>query len=154
MPARTTGSRYASGRRQNAPKKPSVQSCGTGTGVTAASGPISLVTVSSGGHRAMSHLMASSGRYSRESQNDRAMLGSHVRTTIRPATRRISAKPLARSGQWWIVRTASAASTAPSQKRDRLGRRRHRRGEARPPLSDHHLRGINRQHRLARLVRA
>ncbi len=31
MPARTSGSRYASGRRQNAAQKPSVQSCGTGT---------------------------------------------------------------------------------------------------------------------------
>jgi hypothetical protein len=34
--------------------------------------------------------------------------------TIRPATRRISANPRSSDGQWWIVRTASAASTAPS----------------------------------------
>ncbi len=40
--------------------------------------------------------------------------GSHVTTTCRPATRRISASPAAASGQWCTVSTASAASNAPS----------------------------------------
>jgi len=34
IPARTAGSRYASGRAQYAPRKPSTQSRGTGTGLT------------------------------------------------------------------------------------------------------------------------
>ena len=37
-----------------------------------------------------------------------------MRTTLRRATRRISASPRAGSLQWWMVRTASAASQAPS----------------------------------------
>ena len=49
-----------------------------------------------------------------DSQNDRARSGSQVRTTIRRATRRISANPRSRSRQWWTVSTARAASTAPS----------------------------------------
>jgi len=34
MPLRTSACRYASGRRQYAPRKPSAQSCGIGTGIT------------------------------------------------------------------------------------------------------------------------
>ncbi|MFC6015274.1 alpha/beta hydrolase [Plantactinospora solaniradicis] len=62
IPARTAGSRYASGRRQYAAPNPSVQSCGTGTGSTRAS-PSSAASRSTGTAR-VSSKAAASGRYS------------------------------------------------------------------------------------------
>ena len=80
--------------------------------------------------------------------------GSQVRITTRPATRRTSASPARQSVQWWMVKMASAASNAPSRKRQVLGDAPRRRARPRRPLREHHRRGFERgHHRAGRLVR-
>ena len=109
---RTAGSRYASGRRQYAPRNPSTQSCGTATGRTSI-GP-SIRRSASIGSKIDRSIVSSSGKYSSTSQNG-ATSASQVTMTARSrATRRSSARPRARSGQWCTVSTASVASKLPS----------------------------------------
>ena len=102
------------GRRQNAPRNPSSQSEGIGTGVTAAVPPSSEQITSIGRKCSLSHA-PTAGKYRAVSQNDCPCSGVMVRTTTRSlATRRSSASPRMESDQWCNVRIAMAASKVSS----------------------------------------
>ena len=132
-----------------------VQSCGTGTGVTAASGPISRrhgLERRAAGDVPLDRLVRQVLAREPERPRHARVPGEDDDPPARPGA---SPRTLAPDrGQWWIVRTASAASTAPSSSGIASAVACTAGARPGPPLSDHDRRGLDREHRLGRLVRA
>jgi len=112
VPAWTAGSRYASGRPQDAAPKPSTQSRGTRTLCTSRTGSRSGAAASVGAFRSEGSALVSLKQST--AQNRWTRLGSASRTTWRLETRRSSPSPASRSSQWWTVSTARDASNVAS----------------------------------------